>query len=69
MLQDSYTVLPSSVANFPLDKRKAPDAVSGTGVLGQGQIAVEKGSQLRCVDLGIAVVWDLGEGRRGTWPE
>lgn len=69
VLQDSYTVLPFSVASVPLDKRKAPNAVSDTGVLGQGQIAAGRGSQLRCVDLGIAVVWDLGEGRRGTCPE
>lgn len=69
VLNDYYTVPSSSVANFPLGKRKAPNAVFGTGVLGQGQIAAETGSQLRCVDLVIAAVGDLGEGRRGTWPE
>lgn len=69
VLQDSYIVLPSSVANFLLDKGKAPNAVSGSGVLGWRQKAAERGSHLRCVDLGIAAVWDLGESRRGTWPE
>lgn len=69
VLQDCYTVLAFSVASFLLDKRKAPNAVSGTGVLGQGQIAAGRGCQVRCVALGIALVWDLGEGRRGTWPE
>lgn len=60
VLPDCYTVLLSSAANFP-----APNAVSGTGVLGQGQIAAGRRSQLRCVGLGIALVWDFGEGRRG----